>query len=125
MELTLPAEGRSEGDVVPVKLRSQITEVGTLLLEAEPTRPLKDGERWQYKPPANHQVAWVANSSGLLNVHGVTLDKEIAIFEESNLPITFLAQGDTEFVLGSSVKHPHALVTGYYSVHTSAEALKE
>ena len=47
MELTLPAEGRSEGDVVPVKLRSQITEVGTLLLEAEPIRPLKDGERWR------------------------------------------------------------------------------
>jgi hypothetical protein len=47
MELTLPAEGRREGDVVPVKLRSQITEVGTLLLEAEPTRPLKEGERWR------------------------------------------------------------------------------
>ena len=47
MELTLPAEGRSEGDVVPVKLRSQITEVGTLLLEAEPIRPLKEGERWR------------------------------------------------------------------------------
>jgi len=47
MELTLPAEGRSDGDVVPVKLRSQITEVGTLLLEAEPIRPLKQGERWR------------------------------------------------------------------------------
>ena len=47
MELILPAEGRSDGDVVPVKLRSQITEVGTLLLEAEPVRPLKEGERWR------------------------------------------------------------------------------
>jgi hypothetical protein len=47
MELTLPGDGRSEGDVVPVKLRSQITEVGTLLLEAEPVRPLKEGERWR------------------------------------------------------------------------------
>jgi Hsp70 protein len=47
MELTLPADGRHEGDVVPVRLRSQVTEVGTLLLEAEPLRALKDGERWR------------------------------------------------------------------------------
>jgi hypothetical protein len=47
MEVTLPAEGRHEGDVVPVRLRSQVTEIGTLLLEAEPLRPLKDGERWR------------------------------------------------------------------------------
>jgi len=47
MEVTLPADGRSEGDVVPVRLRSQVTEIGTLLLEAEPLRPLKTGERWR------------------------------------------------------------------------------
>ena len=41
IEVTLPAEGRREGDVVPVRLRSQVTEVGTLLLEAEPAGPLK------------------------------------------------------------------------------------
>jgi hypothetical protein len=40
IEVTLPAEGRQEGEVVPVRLRSQVTEVGTLLLEAEPIRPL-------------------------------------------------------------------------------------
>jgi hypothetical protein len=47
IEVTLPADGRREGDVVPVRLRSQVTEVGTLLLEAEPLRPLKVGERWR------------------------------------------------------------------------------
>jgi Hsp70 protein len=47
MEVTLPADGRSEGDVVPVRLRSQVTEIGTLLLEAEPVRPLREGERWR------------------------------------------------------------------------------
>jgi hypothetical protein len=26
--------------------------------------------------------------------------------------------------LGSAVKHPHNLVTGYYSVHTNLEALR-
>jgi hypothetical protein len=47
MELTLPADGRHEGDVVPVRLRSQVTDVGTLLLEAEPLLALKEGERWR------------------------------------------------------------------------------
>jgi Ethanolamine utilization protein EutJ (predicted chaperonin) len=47
IEVTLPAEGRREGDVVPVRLRSHVTEVGTLLLEAEPLRPLAVDERWR------------------------------------------------------------------------------
>ena len=47
IEVTLPAEGRREGDVVPVRLRSSVTEVGTLLLEAEPLRPLAPDERWR------------------------------------------------------------------------------
>jgi molecular chaperone DnaK (HSP70) len=47
MELTLPADGRHDGEVVPVRLRSQVTEMGTLLLEAEPIRPLREGERWR------------------------------------------------------------------------------
>jgi hypothetical protein len=47
IEVTLPAEGRREGDVVPVRLRSSVTEVGTLLLEAVPLRPLQLDERWR------------------------------------------------------------------------------
>ena len=47
IEVDLPAEGRSDGDVVPVRLRSSITEVGTLLLEAVPLQPKKKDERWK------------------------------------------------------------------------------
>ncbi len=47
IEVTLPAEGRREGDVVPVRLRASVTEVGTLLLEAAPTSPQKADERWK------------------------------------------------------------------------------
>ncbi len=47
IEVTLPADGRSEGDVVPVHLRSRVTEVGTLLIEAEPRTPIKADERWR------------------------------------------------------------------------------
>jgi hypothetical protein len=47
IEITLPPAGRREGDVVPVRLRSRVTELGTLLLEAEPVRPLGKDERWR------------------------------------------------------------------------------
>jgi molecular chaperone DnaK (HSP70) len=47
IEITLPAEGRAEGDVVPVRLRSSITPVGTLLIEAVPIEPLSKDERWK------------------------------------------------------------------------------
>jgi len=47
IEATLPADGRVEGEVVPVHLRAQVTEVGTLLLEAVPIRPRVPDERWQ------------------------------------------------------------------------------
>ncbi len=47
IEVSLPAEGRAEGDVVPVKLGASVTEIGTLLLEAVPTKPLVADERWK------------------------------------------------------------------------------
>jgi hypothetical protein len=47
IEITLPAEGRSEGDVVPVTLEARVTAVGTLELDAVPRKPRKKGERWK------------------------------------------------------------------------------
>ena len=47
IEVDLPAEGRPNGDVVPVKLRSTVTEIGTLLVEAVPLKPKKKDERWK------------------------------------------------------------------------------
>jgi redox-sensitive bicupin YhaK (pirin superfamily) len=86
---------------------------------------LKGGERWQYTPPAGHTVAWLAVSAGQLDVHEMIGTGELAVFEESDRIIDAVAHGDTSFVLGSAVKHPHDLVTGYYSVHTSKAALAQ
>ena len=47
IEVTLPASQRREGDVVPVRLRAEVTEVGTLLLEAVPIEPLDPSEKWR------------------------------------------------------------------------------
>ncbi|MFK7985166.1 MAG: Hsp70 family protein [Sandaracinaceae bacterium] len=44
IQATLPAEGRTPGDVVPVRLRAGVTEVGTLRLEAVPRT---GDERWK------------------------------------------------------------------------------
>lgn len=86
---------------------------------------LKNGEHWRFTPPAGHTVTWLAVSTGRLQSSGSVSTGEMAVFEESEQAIDFLADGPTTFVLGSAVKHPHALVTGYYSVHTSKEALAQ
>jgi redox-sensitive bicupin YhaK (pirin superfamily) len=85
---------------------------------------LKHGERWEYQPPAGHDVAWVYSYQGSLQAEGEAVAlKQLAVFEEGESALRFQASGDTAFVLGSAVKHPHDLVLGYYSVHTSAKAL--
>lgn len=88
---------------------------------------LRAGEVWRYQPPAGHDVAWVSvHKGGLTTPHAISTG-ELAVFEESGRAISFKAEGegDTEFILGSSVKHPHELVLGHYSVHTNAEALEQ
>ena len=48
---------------------------------------------------------------------------ELVIFEESRADVAIYAESAARLVLGSAVKHPHPLVMGRYSVHTSADAL--
>ncbi|SET40554.1 pirin family protein [Variovorax sp. OV084] len=90
---------------------------------------LKDGERWSYVPPAGHTVGWVAVNEGALETGddrgGPIGSGELAVFEESSAVIDFVARGDTSFVLGSAAKHPHELVMGHYSVHTSRATLDQ
>jgi len=81
---------------------------------------LRAGERWTYHPPKGHTVAWVAVHEGVLRTSSPIPSGEVAIFEPSEESIDF-----TGFVLGSAAKHPHDLVLGNYSVHTSAEALRQ
>ncbi|MBM4374869.1 MAG: Hsp70 family protein [Deltaproteobacteria bacterium] len=47
IEVELPAEGRAEGEVVPVRLCATVTDIGTLLVEAVPLAPRKPDERWK------------------------------------------------------------------------------
>jgi redox-sensitive bicupin YhaK (pirin superfamily) len=84
---------------------------------------LSAGERWIYQPPQDHEVAWLAVSEGALHRPEQILAGELAVFEESNNAIAIQADTASRFVLGSAVKHPHDLVLGRYSVHTTHAAL--
>ncbi|HEY3698705.1 MAG TPA: pirin family protein [Spongiibacteraceae bacterium] len=86
---------------------------------------LQEGESWRYEPPANHTVAWIFVYAGQVDSPESVSAGELAVFEESIAPLGFFARADTGFVIGSAIKHPHDLVLGYYSVHTSAETLKQ
>jgi redox-sensitive bicupin YhaK (pirin superfamily) len=84
---------------------------------------LAPGERWQYQPPAGHDVLWIAVGKGVVRTPDPVRRGELAIFAPSQEAVDFAAEAETEFMLGSAVRHPYGLVAGYYSVHTSAGAL--
>ena len=84
---------------------------------------LAAGEGWTYEPPLGHQVAWLAVSEGSLRAPEPVAAGELIVFEESSEAIVIQADRASRFVLGSAVKHPHDLVLGRYSVHTTRAAL--
>jgi redox-sensitive bicupin YhaK (pirin superfamily) len=86
---------------------------------------LKDGQRWRYAPPDEHGVAWLAVDKGGLRSYAPIRAGELAVFEESGGAIELEADGDASFVFGSAIKHPHPLILGNYSVHTSRAALAQ
>lgn len=88
---------------------------------------LKAGERWQYASPPEHTVAWLAVSTGTLHSDGGAVQPgELVVFDPGSGPIELQASivSDVVFVLGSAIPHPHDLVVGRHSVHTSPDALR-
>ena len=86
---------------------------------------LGPGESWEYRPPAGHTILWIAVGKGKVRTPERVRHGALAIFAPGNETVEFVSEADTEFVLGSAVPHPHDLVTGRYSVHTSEEALAQ
>jgi redox-sensitive bicupin YhaK (pirin superfamily) len=85
---------------------------------------LKAGDGWRYQPPAAHTVAWLALAKGSLAIPERVDAGELVVLEPADTAIDVFAEADTEFVVGSAVAHPHDLVTGSHSVHTSPAALE-
>ncbi|HYO93605.1 MAG TPA: Hsp70 family protein, partial [Polyangiaceae bacterium] len=63
IEITLPAEGRQQGDVVPIQLRASVTPIGTLKLEAMPLAPLHPDERWKVELSVRREAAPAGEAS--------------------------------------------------------------
>jgi redox-sensitive bicupin YhaK (pirin superfamily) len=84
---------------------------------------LAAGERWEYQPPAGHDLAWLALSQGSLCAPEPVAAGELVVFEKSNAALAIQAVSPSRFVLGSAAKHPHDLVLGRYSVHSTPAAL--
>lgn len=85
---------------------------------------LKAGQSWRYEPPPGHDVVWLALHEGQLTVPDAVGRGELVIFERAQQAITLHAGASgAAFVLGSAPQHPHPLVMGSYSVHTSRDAL--
>jgi redox-sensitive bicupin YhaK (pirin superfamily) len=108
--------GGYAGLISPIETPSPITYLGV---------QLKAGEVWRFDPPAGHVVLWVAVASGKVSSPQEIAAGEMVSFAPSGASVVFEATQDAEFVLGSAEPHRHDLVLGYYSVHTSAEALKQ
>jgi len=85
---------------------------------------LKEEEEWVFDPPNNHDVLWIAVNEGTVEVSGELISKEIAILDYQSNSLKIKAKGNVSFVLGSAVKHPHSLITGAHSVHTTEDSLK-
>jgi redox-sensitive bicupin YhaK (pirin superfamily) len=86
---------------------------------------LANGERWRFEPPPGHDVAWLSVNAGRVHAGDVVLERELAVFADGEEAVEILAEGPVELILGSAPKHPHPLVEGHYSVHTSRAALAE
>ncbi len=84
---------------------------------------LAAGEHWHYQPPPGHEVAWMAVHAGALQSPGNIGSGELAVFSPGNGAIDCHSAHGCGFVLGSAVRHPHELVSGSYSVHTSHSSL--
>ncbi len=86
---------------------------------------LAPGERWTFQPPAGQTVGWLAVARGGLDAGEPLSSGDMAVFEPGAGAITIGADAEAgvTFVIGSAAPHPHALHLGYYSVHTSAQAL--
>jgi redox-sensitive bicupin YhaK (pirin superfamily) len=133
LELAPASSTYIEADQVPGngRLRALIGDYGDLTSPVPAQLPmtylhvrLVDGEQWTYRPADDHNLAWLAVNEGRLHTGGAILESELAIFAEGSTPIDITADGAAEFVIGSASKHPHELILGPSSVHTSEDTLR-
>ncbi|GAA4745657.1 pirin family protein [Sphingomonas daechungensis] len=108
--------GRHASAVSPVRAPEGITYLQVRL---------SPGEQWAFTPEDGQSVGWFAVAEGEVDAGGRVSAGQIAFFEDGAGPMSFRAHSTSgaTFVLGAAIPHDHPLYLGYYSVHTTAEAL--
>ncbi len=82
---------------------------------------LKAGQVWTYEPPVNHRIAWIAVVSGKVKTSNVLVaSSEIAVYENSNTSVSFLAEDDCVFLLGTSQQYSYQEYSHHESAHNLA-----
>lgn len=88
---------------------------------------LKPGESWEFQPPVDQDIAFIALSRGTLSMPDIIEEGELAAITPGSEPIKITALGEKPvvFVLGAAKAHNHGLHMGQYSVHTSEATLEQ
>ncbi len=84
---------------------------------------LGPGESFTHQPPRGHRTAWAFIYHGRVRIGDETAADELLVFDTSEAPVTFQAEGDARVLLGTAVPHDHPLLLGSYSVHTNPASL--
>ena len=84
---------------------------------------LAAGDSWTFTPAAGQTVVWLALHRGRLARPETINAGELVIFQPGSGGLTLYAEQAATIIFGAAVPHPHDLVLGHYSVHTSRRAL--
>lgn len=84
---------------------------------------LAAGATWTLQPPPGHDVAWAFVYRGRARVNDTPVADELVVLAEGDGPLTVTAEEPARVLVGTAARHPHPLVLGDYSVHTTRDAL--
>lgn len=84
---------------------------------------LDGGSFWSYPVPASHDIIWVVSYKGKGRVAGEQAEGTMLTFAGSGVLEFAAADTGAAFIAGSARRHPHPLVLGQSSVHSSLESL--
>lgn len=86
---------------------------------------LQAGARWRYSPPSRHDVAWALAFDGQAGIQNNRSAGELLVLSQAgDIEIT-APEGAVRVLVGTARRHPHPLVLGPSSVHSSREALAQ
>jgi redox-sensitive bicupin YhaK (pirin superfamily) len=81
--------------------------------------------QWRYNPPTDHTVAWAFVFEGHASLGGASGSQDLWVLSQAGDIEIATADAPARVLIGSARPHPHPLVLGASSVHTSAEALRQ